>query len=278
MIPENCNFGSVYLRCVKNKVPHSLRDRMNAIFPHISQAYVEYVARGYDATLHAFPVVHAFNGSEGEVTGAEVHALYDSAMIRKSGGGRADYDRIRTSASLGVCPYCGQLPVKTLDHFLPRSKWKMLSVCQINLVPACRDCNSEKKEYTPTSPSDTLFHPYFDDSNRHRWLAFDVMQVRPIQFLFKVDCGEGDAVFLSRAQTHFEKFNLKLLYETQAATEILSLAASLFRLHSLAGIGGVRQEMLTRASDNEAVSLNSWRSALYRGAASSDWFCDMSWM
>lgn len=56
----------------------------------------------------------------------------------------------------------------TLDHVLPQSKFKFLSLCLYNLVPSCYSCNSKlkgKKEFvinkrllelSPTSPSYTL--------------------------------------------------------------------------------------------------------------------------
>ena len=41
------------------------------------------------------------------------------------------------------CPYCEVRPVKTLDHFLPQ-RYAALTIVSQNLIPACRDCNTEK--------------------------------------------------------------------------------------------------------------------------------------
>jgi hypothetical protein len=37
---------------------------------------------------------------------------------------------------------------------------------------------------------------------------------------------------------------------------------------------GVRNELLDRAHSCGAQHLNNWRSAMYRGAAASDWYCE----
>lgn len=46
-----------------------------------------------------------------------------------------------------LCPYCGEcITVVEIDHFLPKSKYPLLSIYSSNLVPSCVECNKEKKE------------------------------------------------------------------------------------------------------------------------------------
>lgn len=56
---------------------------------------------------------------------------------------------------LTVCPYCNRdyincrsekLAGAQLDHFYPRSKYPIFSVCLYNLVPACGNCNRIKHD------------------------------------------------------------------------------------------------------------------------------------
>ena len=50
----------------------------------------------------------------------------------------------------GVCHYCGgKFPPKdlTMDHIVPISRGGKSN--KGNLVPACKNCNSNKKYYTP---------------------------------------------------------------------------------------------------------------------------------
>lgn len=58
---------------------------------------------------------------------------------------------------LTVCPYCNRdyincrsekLAGAQLDHFFPRSKYPIFSVCLYNLVPACGNCNRLKSDGT----------------------------------------------------------------------------------------------------------------------------------
>lgn len=54
------------------------------------------------------------------------------------------------------CPYCGFGEPKTLDHVQPRSTFKALSTCRLNLVPLCWRCNNLKGK------KDQIFvHPYY---------------------------------------------------------------------------------------------------------------------
>ena len=57
-----------------------------------------------------------------------------------------------------VCPMCGIQPPSELDHQMPRSKYKSLSVCRLNLVPVCGVCNNKKNAKEPKD----FIHPYYD--------------------------------------------------------------------------------------------------------------------
>lgn len=59
------------------------------------------------------------------------------------------------------CAYCGKGYPKTLDHFLPKAKFPLLSIEPSNLVPCCYDCNTKLNEiYNSSNP--LIIHPYFD--------------------------------------------------------------------------------------------------------------------
>jgi 5-methylcytosine-specific restriction endonuclease McrA len=58
--------------------------------------------------------------------------------------------RVRVYAKTGgFCWYCGD-PASTIDHIHPRSRKNR--PCprnhELNLLPACEDCNTKKKNYT----------------------------------------------------------------------------------------------------------------------------------
>lgn len=52
------------------------------------------------------------------------------------------YDAICSTSN--KCPFCEFGQVATLDHYLPKLKFPIFSILPYNLVPCCRDCNSNK--------------------------------------------------------------------------------------------------------------------------------------
>ncbi|VEI46040.1 HNH endonuclease [Actinobacillus equuli] len=75
------------------------------------------------------------------------------------------YDTIINLAQSVKCPFCGGIGKPTqIDHFLPKSRYGHFSVLPENLIPVCKDCNTEyKKEFYPTEKNKQLIHPYLDD-------------------------------------------------------------------------------------------------------------------
>lgn len=55
------------------------------------------------------------------------------------------------------CPYCSINEPTELDHYMPRSRYKALSVCRLNLVPMCGVCNRKKSD----KPYAGFVHPYY---------------------------------------------------------------------------------------------------------------------
>lgn len=74
------------------------------------------------------------------------------------------YDTIINLAKSTKCPFCGGIGRPTqIDHFLPKSRYGHFSVLPDNLIPVCKDCNTEyKKEFIPTAENEQLIHPYLD--------------------------------------------------------------------------------------------------------------------
>nr|WP_142940619.1 HNH endonuclease [Bacillus thuringiensis] len=63
-----------------------------------------------------------------------------------------------------VCPYCDWYEIEiagvSIDHFLPKSKFPLLSIYPKNLVMACPTCNDRIKRDCIKLP---IFHPYYDE-------------------------------------------------------------------------------------------------------------------
>lgn len=73
------------------------------------------------------------------------------------------YDALKGGRDEGLCPLCAHRDVEAPDHQLPKSKYPLLSVVPVNLVPACHRCNAIKSDADPKTASEQALHPYFDD-------------------------------------------------------------------------------------------------------------------
>lgn len=69
---------------------------------------------------------------------------------------------MREESDSRECPMCGSLHSGTLDHYLSKNTYPLLSVFSKNLVPACK-CNSKRGEKLHGSqPGERILHPYYD--------------------------------------------------------------------------------------------------------------------
>ena len=55
------------------------------------------------------------------------------------------------------CPYCSIGQVNTLDHYMPKDNYPAMSLCRLNLVPICWECNHTKG----TKSYKEFIHPYY---------------------------------------------------------------------------------------------------------------------
>lgn len=97
-----------------------------------------------------------YDSQGGYVTDAQISTitLDDASKIydtysKTYDGKRLSYIRTELMQDVFKCPYCGIAQPTTLDHYLPKSDYKALAVCRMNLVPMCGVCNNYKnaKEY-----------------------------------------------------------------------------------------------------------------------------------
>jgi hypothetical protein len=204
----------------------------------------------------------------------EMKELYRKGMSSASGPARPFYDKLVTAAPHGTCPLCGQGRVRTLDHYLPQSKYPALVVTPINLIPACRDCNTAKLNKAPTTAGEQTMHPYFDDFTSVRWLRAKVAESDPPVILYETRLPEGwPPVIAERLRRHMATFKLATTFTLYAGEQMSEIAGELQLLHSTGGADAVRQELQTRAGKREQTHRNSWQTAMYFGLAESEWFC-----
>lgn len=145
----------------------------------------------------------------------------------------------------------------------------------INLVPACKDCNTTKLASLPKSAGDVTLHPYFDDIEKEQWLSAIVRRSSPIALSFSVQAPAiWDALLTKRVENHFFQLKLAALYASHAAEEVVNQRFVLDRIYAAKGAAGVQAQLLEQAETYAAANINSWQAAAYKAMASDDWFCE----
>lgn len=230
----------------------------------------EYAVRANNNSLHSFPVETQTNGISQE----EMSWLYSRSFARKRAPTRPIYDAIKLLASGEICPLCNQRVVRTLDHHLSKQDYPSFAVTPTNLVPACRDCNSDTLARKLQVADDQTFHPYFDDVDDEVWLYAHVEELTPPVVQFEVhgpaNWEHGKRV---KVEQHFRVFKLGPLYTAHAGSELQNLYGDIDFMASRGGAQVVRDELAQRALARRRIFKNNWQAAMYDALAKSDWFC-----
>lgn len=261
--------------CIEGIRDTSKKARLDGIRGQIEQTEAQFDALAAANQLHLVDELNAVEGTAGAVAGREMEQLYDSHMARQKSRGRDTYDKIMMAAVHGQCPFCGHLPVSTLDHSLPKARHPALAVTPINLIPCCKDCNHNKGTAGPVSADTAFLHAYYDDLTGDRWLYAQIVQGSPPGATFRIaPPAVWDATTSARAQRHFNRLKLAKLYASQAGRALQNIRKALKSIYDAAGQAAVSEDLLKRSESCADVSLNSWESALYEAASQSDWYCN----
>lgn len=257
--------------CVSRIKNQDLKQRLHAARPVVVAAAADFVAKATATQLHQ---LRPHVGAGPTVSTLEMVAVYTGRMAKAGQPGRAVYDRLRLAPADGLCPLCGQRPVDSLDHHLPKQQFPALAVVPANLVPACFACNKLKETYVPASAQQETFHPYFDDVSRETWLVATVLPTQPAAVMFAAQPpAVWPALLQQRATHHLRRFELGALYTAQAAVELTNIRFSLGEVYAAGGAGGVQEHLDREARSRRHHCLNSWQTALYTALAADCWYC-----
>lgn len=234
-----------------------------------SSAYDEKAMCGNltDITAHSF--------LESGATKEDMKKLYDTKFVPKHEKGRQYYNSIMLLAPNTRCPYCAQRNVRTLDHYLPKSKYPTYAVTAFNLVPSCSDCNAEKQDVIFKHREEEIIHPYYDDFTDKKWIFAEIIEGENIAFEFKVKCPEEwDEIKKKRAENHFDKFKLNDLYKPYAAEEYIACFNRIKRAYLRGGKELAIERLKEDIDDKDTIRLNTWQSAMYQAIIESNWYWD----
>lgn len=196
------------------------------------------------------------------ITKEKIINVYDEKFVK--GPGRKYYNEIKKQAVRNICPICGIRQVKTLDHYLPKSQFPTLSVTPNNLIPACLECNVDKKDDVSLDSKNVPVHLYFDNIPDDKFLHVTVMD--NLEILYYISCPNvEDEGLKARLEKHLDFYKLHELYSSHAASEIAD------KIHMWkTALEEFGEDILRLSIDSECRSaemndINSWKSALYRG-------------
>ena len=197
-----------------------------------------------------------------------IKKIYTDKFSKVNTVGYEYYKLIKINAN-GVCPICGRGAPKTLDHFLPKSEYPLLCVTPCNLVPICRDCNTEKGDITSVNYFEVPFHPYFDVMD-NQWvecsLTFSDANSFSIEYFNGFD-KDTDEKMWRKYNIHLETYGIIDTFGSCAVEEVNNMKKIYSDLLLECGEASVRAELIKVAKSAEEVDINSWKAALYRGLA-----------
>ena len=259
--------------CVASIRDQDLCDRLSAAVAVLDEAETQYLNRAEESKLHVIKPTLTVNG---DINRAEMSRVYDSTFAKKGSSVRTlYYDLIKLAAAHGVCPFCGQRDVSTLDHYLSKGRHPLFAVTPINLAPSCGDCNLAKSTYGASEQEEQLLHPYFDDVDDDTWLVAVVVSTDPVALNFSVRQNDDlPPILMARLNNHFDYLDLNALYTAHSGRLISDIKIRIIDLFAKGGADEVRHHLLEEAATRCAVAKNSWQVASYSALAASDSFCN----
>jgi hypothetical protein len=199
------------------------------------------------------------------------------AAFDKSHEGRQLYAlREMLFKGVALCPICGIDPPTELDHQLPQSVFKPLSIHARNLVPMCHLCNHAKLAGFGEEGA-AFLHVYYDKLPDLDFLKVDVaLDGGTLVAAFAIDAAAAlPAGFRGRLSGQMQALKLDDRYQQEVNTYMASHAAALHLAHDANGQDGVRTMLrLQTRYERRAFHRNHWRPALLWALTNHDGFTD----
>lgn len=268
----------VYDLCLSGVIDANLNARLNAIRTNFNQSCDDYDAKAAAKDLHLIPPNNLHDASivAGAVTKHDLIELYSYYMVNKNKPARNIYDIVRGCSINGRCPFCGDGLTFSVDHFLPKARFPLLSVAPSNLVPSCRDCNFEKKHsYALTAGNQTL-HPYFDHGHfvTDRWIHATIQTANPVTLTyFAMPPNNWDEISKQRAESHFNGYELGARFETLSTDQLTIVRDTLIQNYNTAPPSQIKTYLKGEAIKCQRINMNSWQTALHWALAENEWYC-----
>ncbi len=242
----------------------SCKEKTLSLVPNIISNSITYEEKAQSNQLYSLEPLTLDN----DLTENKIFSkLYKNQMVNTRGYANSLYNKLKSAAPFGKCPYCSQQDVQEIDHFLPKtnSGFPELSIIPINLVPICSRCNLKKHEFIPSEPTSQFIHPYYIDAiDTFRWLyaKIDFAIDNEPTFIFYINCpDETETDIVANINFQFEKLQLGELYSKNAANEYWGRKKSI--INTSLSINILKKMLLEQAQSYEDYRINSWEAAMY---------------
>ncbi len=269
-----------YGLCLASVLDFKLKERLNNISGFIESESDIYFERAMLGNVCTIPPLRHKRGEDPvivpDIRKSELLRLYSYNMVDRRPG-RDLYDEILVSAN-DSCPFCGGVGrPKSLDHYLPKANYPQYAVLPQNLVPCCRDCNTEKSNALAVVEDDQAIHPYFDNDKffLEQWVFAKINLTSPCSLEYFADPpDEWNSVEKNRAVNHFRDFDIGARYSIQAADELTALV-DLRRGYLSALPAEEFSRYLVSVSNSESYFSNHWKKVMYQALGESRIFHDL---
>lgn len=133
-----------------------------------------------------------------------IHSHYDDTKT----DGSLEFIRHSLCSDVSRCPYCSIGEIATLDHYMPKSKYKALALCRLNLVPMCWVCNRSKSF---NKPYRNFVHPYYPPTiGQGTFLKARIQLIdNRLKFSFYIDGGDITSQSLNLFRSHWDSMKLE---------------------------------------------------------------------
>lgn len=211
----------------------------------------------------------------GALRKSDLTKLYTQYFVPEGKPARRLYEAIKVAAG-GKCPLCGGVGhVRTLDHYLPKANFPLYAVMPTNLVPCCRDCNSEKLNAFAAARGNQTLHPYFDHERffDDKWVYARVIRTMPPVLEYFVappdDWHEDDK---SRVKSHFAEYGLAEKFSVEAAADLPETIRT--RQTTMSAVSPQEfSRYLAEKGQTGTLPVNNWRRVMFAALAADPWFC-----
>jgi len=265
--PINDNQIDICNSCRDSIGNKKLKKKFEANINYICHMTNKYNVKALSRKLYE---LQANNQMIGSLTKKEMIKMYTIRFSKHGSKARLYYDKIKNISN--KCLYCGIGIVNTIDHFLPKNEYPDFSINKYNLVPSCRDCNTNKNNGIVYSEENQYFHPYYEEIENSDWLKVNIKECSSLIIEYFID-KNIDKTMYARLNNQFIKLKLFDLYNVYALNDINEMNYYFKEYYKEQGSEKL-SKLFKKISESVSPEVNLWKHVLYKNLSLNDWFCE----